>query len=92
MHTLNRLADFRAGVCKARCDHERSEDSFGIRIRGTEARYDYLFRVVDLPDDGFPTRPISGSRGIVPLKKPLCSPSRAYCGLKDLGGPRTIGM
>ena len=24
-----------------------------------------LLRVVDLPDDGLPTRPISGSRGIV---------------------------
>ena len=25
----------------------------------------YLFRVVDLPDDGLPTRPMSGSRGIL---------------------------
>ena len=25
----------------------------------------YLFKVVDLPEDGFPTRPIRGSRGIV---------------------------
>lgn len=25
-----------------------------------------LLRVVDLPDDGLPTRPISGSRGMLP--------------------------
>ena len=31
----------------------------------------YLFKVVDLPDDGFPTRPMSGSRGIATFKKSL---------------------
>ena len=45
--------------------------SFDIR---TESRQ-YLFRVVDLPDDGFPTRPMSGSRGIVPFKTTLRSTS-----------------
>lgn len=25
----------------------------------------YLFKVVDFPDDGLPTRPINGSRGII---------------------------
>lgn len=28
-----------------------------------------LFNVVDLPEEGFPTRPIRGSRGIIPKKK-----------------------
>jgi hypothetical protein len=29
-----------------------------------EARESYLFSVVDLPDDGLPTSPIRGSRGM----------------------------
>jgi hypothetical protein len=29
----------------------------------------YLFKVVDLPDDGLPTRPMRGSRGILRVWK-----------------------
>ncbi len=50
----------------------------------------YLFKVVDLPDDGFPTRPMSGSRGIVLFKKPLWFTSsvlRCLVGIRR-AGPR----
>jgi hypothetical protein len=37
-----------------------------VRFRATLGDYRlYLFRVVDLPDDGLPTSPMRGSRGIV---------------------------
>jgi hypothetical protein len=36
--------------------------SFGARLQFEQM---YLLRVVDLPDDGLPTSPIRGSRGIV---------------------------
>jgi len=37
----------------------RDFSCFGTALDG------YLFRVVDLPDDGLPTRPMRGSRGIL---------------------------
>jgi hypothetical protein len=37
-----------------------------VTFRGFDAIWDgYLFKVVDLPDDGLPTRPMRGSRGIL---------------------------
>ena len=63
MHGCCGLADFGAGVCKTNLNTSGQKK---VRRR-TESRH-YLFRVVDLPDDGFPTRPMSGSRGIVPFK------------------------
>ena len=51
------LANFRAGVCEA----NTSDQNKASTIRTTN----YLFKVDDLPDEGFPTRPMSGSRGIV---------------------------
>ena len=52
----SRLADFGAGVCEAEFEHELSEWHLIAGIRLT-----HLLRVVDLPDDGFPTNPMSGS-------------------------------
>lgn len=36
---------------------------------GTWRGITHLFRVVDLPDEGLPTRPMSGSRGIADVCK-----------------------
>lgn len=33
-HGFCRLADFGAGICKAKCDHDRSEQNFEIRTLG----------------------------------------------------------
>ena len=52
----SRLADFGAGVCEAEFEHEPSEWHLIVGVRLT-----HLLRVVDLPDDGFPTNPMSGS-------------------------------
>lgn len=60
MHGFRGLADFGAGVCKATFEEKTSGYNFDGDLQST-----YLFKVVDLPDDGLPTRPISGSRGIV---------------------------
>ena len=54
-----RLADFRAGVCEAEFEHELSE-----RYLIAGARLTHLLRVVDLPDDGFPTRPLKYDFGV----------------------------
>ena len=51
------LANFRAGVCEAKTSDQNKAST--IRTKN------YLFKVDDLPDEGFPTRPMSGSRGIV---------------------------
>jgi hypothetical protein len=53
--------DFGGSICQTAMEHiserfTKEEEGW----RGTA----HLFRVVDLPDDGLPTRPISGSRGI----------------------------
>jgi hypothetical protein len=52
------LTDFGTCVCQA-----VEIVSFGAKT--FETRECYLLRVVDLPDDGLPTSPMSGSRGIV---------------------------
>ena len=51
------LANFRAGVGEAKTSDQNK--AWTIKTKN------YLFRVDDLPDEGFPTRPISGSRGIL---------------------------
>lgn len=47
----------------------------------------YLLSVVDLPDEGLPTRPISGSRGIVafqsPMMKPVCEMVKKIVEFRD---------
>ena len=45
-----------------------------------DCRSTYLFNVVDLPELGFPTRPMSGSRGIVPLRTHDLLQSSMLCG------------
>jgi hypothetical protein len=54
------LADFGAGICKARFGK-----SGQTKFMKVELRYEHLFSVVDLPDEGFPTKPMSGSRGMI---------------------------
>lgn len=56
------LANFRAGVCEAKTSDQNKDSTIGTKS--------YLFKVDDLPDEGFPTRPMSGSRGIVLSKNP----------------------
>jgi hypothetical protein len=41
------------------------EGQFGIYQPTFEEASVRLFRVVDLPDEGLPTKPIKGSRGIL---------------------------
>lgn len=50
------LTDFGTRICKA-----VAHVSWRVRL---EKRKWYLFNVVDLPDDGLPTKPMRGSRGI----------------------------
>lgn len=56
----------------------------------------YLFSVVDLPDDGFPTKPMRGSRGIAVQKKSMTG-NRVACiacvsRLRRARSPHLIGL
>lgn len=58
--SILKLADFRAGICEARVG-KSSQTKFMKMV----LRDEHLFSVVDLPDDGLPTKPMSGSRGMI---------------------------
>lgn len=47
---------------------------------------------MDLPDDGFPTKPMSGSRGIVSFKHPLRYSSRIMLGFEEFRMPCVVGL
>lgn len=63
-----RLTDFRTCICQAVWSFVSLG---GFLVEDLIAAH--LFSVVDLPDDGFPTKPMRGSRGIV---------ETSWCGLK----------
>ena len=65
------LTDFRTRICQA-----VAMVSFHAKPRELKK---YLLRVVDLPDDGLPTNPIRGSRGITRNGEGnICKPERNW--------------
>lgn len=58
---LRGLADFGSCICQA----EETETKLVLGFSFTWILCVHLFNVVDLPDEGLPTKPMRGSRGMI---------------------------